>query len=64
MWNSDMYPAVDGVKVKSGREATIFNIRGNKCSHITAIHYNTQAVYVMRFLTHAEYGKDTWKNSL
>ena len=58
------YPAADGVKVRSGREATIFNIRGNKYRLITAIHYNTQIVYVMRFFTHAEYSKDTWKDSL
>lgn len=58
------YLSADGVKVESGRDATVFNIRGNKYRLITAIHYNIQAIYVMRFLTHAEYSKNTWKDSL
>ncbi|MBN9691277.1 MAG: type II toxin-antitoxin system HigB family toxin [Verrucomicrobia bacterium] len=31
---------------------------------ITAIHYNRQEVFTLQFLTHADYDKDTWKNTL
>jgi mRNA interferase HigB len=58
------FPSADGVTVKSGRIATVFNIAGNKFRLITAIHYNRQIVFVMRFLTHAEYSKDKWKEEL
>jgi mRNA interferase HigB len=30
----------------------------------TAIHYNTARLFVLRFMTHAEYDRDTWKDSL
>lgn len=58
------YPHADAVRVASGREATVFNIRGNRYRLITAIHYDRQRMYLMRFLTHAEYNKDTWKDTL
>ena len=31
---------------------------------IAAIHFNRQMVYLLRFLTHTEYNKDTWKDDL
>lgn len=40
------------------------NIKGNRYRLIVAIHYNTQMVYVLRFLTHAEYDKGAWKEQL
>jgi mRNA interferase HigB len=40
------------------------NIGGNKYRLIAAIHYNRQRVYVLRLLTHAEYGKNLWKDTL
>jgi mRNA interferase HigB len=58
------FPAADAATVKSGRTATIFNIRGNNYRLIVAIHFNTQVVYVMRFLTHAAYDKEGWKETL
>jgi mRNA interferase HigB len=42
----------------------IFNIRRNDCRLIAAAHFNRQIVYVMRFMTHAEYSKDRWKETL
>lgn len=57
-------PTADGVTVRSGRTATVFNIRGNNYRLITAIHYDKQRVFVMRFLTHAEYDKNAWKETL
>lgn len=58
------FPHADQVKVASGRLITIFNICGNDFRLITAIHYNRRKVFVLDFLTHAEYSKDTWKMRL
>jgi mRNA interferase HigB len=58
------YPDADPVMVKSGRTATVFNICRNDYRLVTALHYNTGVAYVLRFMTHAEYSKDTWKDSL
>ncbi|NIG53799.1 type II toxin-antitoxin system HigB family toxin [Chitinophaga sp. Cy-1792] len=33
----------------------IFNIGGNKCRLLAAIHFNTQLVYIRAVLTHKEY---------
>ncbi len=37
------------------------NIGGNKARLITAVHYNTQRVYIRYVLTHAEYDGNKWK---
>ncbi|MGB7160799.1 MAG: type II toxin-antitoxin system HigB family toxin [Tepidisphaeraceae bacterium] len=58
------FPHADEVRVKSGKPVTVFNVRGNKHRLIVAIHYNREAVYVLRFLTHAEYDKGAWKRTL
>ena len=58
------FPHADQVKVKSGKTVTIFNVCGNEFRLITAIHYDHQKVFVLDFLTHAEYSKNTWKNLL
>lgn len=39
----------------------VFNIGGNKARLITAIHFNTQRVFIRSVLTHAEYDKEKWK---
>src|SRR5438105_11221120 len=52
------YPHADNVRVYSGREATVFNIKGNHYRLITAIHYDRKRLFIMRFLTHAEYNND------
>jgi mRNA interferase HigB len=56
--------STDEVRVASGRTVVIFNIGGNAYRLITAIHYNRQIVYVLRFMTHADYSKDRWKDEL
>ena len=53
----------DQVTVKSGRTVTIFNI-SNDYRLITAIHYNRKKVFILRFLTHPEYTKGKWKDTL
>jgi mRNA interferase HigB len=59
-----VYPHADPVNVASRRTAVVFNIRGNRYRLVTAIHYNRQVVYTLRFMTHAEYSKDRWKDTL
>ena len=58
------FRSADEVKVSSGRTVVVFNISGNNYRLIAAIHYNMQKVFVLRFLTHAEYSKDRWKDEL
>jgi len=58
------YPDTDAVKVGSGRQVLIFNIRRNDYRMIVAAHFNRQIVYTLRFMTHAEYSKDRWKDTL
>lgn len=59
-----VFPHADLVTVESGNTVTVFNIGGNKYRLIAAIHYNRQCVYVLRVLTHAEYSKNLWKDTL
>jgi hypothetical protein len=54
----------DPVKVASGRMVTIFNVCGNDFRLITAIHYDKQRLYTLRFMTHADYSKNDWKKEL
>lgn len=56
------FPKADQVTVKSGGIVTIFNIKSSRL--ITAIHYRGQRVYLMRFLSHAEYDLNIWKQTL
>jgi mRNA interferase HigB len=58
------FPHADGVEVESGNTVTVFNIKGNAYRLVTAIHYNTGIVFVLRIMTHAEYSKDKWKDTL
>jgi mRNA interferase HigB len=58
------FRSADEVRVASGRTVVVFNIGGNKYRLITAIHYNLGKVFVLRFMTHAEYSKDRWKDEL
>ena len=58
------YPSADAVTVHSKRTVTVFNVCGNKYRLLAALHYNRKTVFTLRFLTHAEYSKDEWKNDL
>jgi len=40
---------------------TVFNIVGNKYRLIARVNYETQRVFVLYLLTHAEYDKGNWK---
>jgi mRNA interferase HigB len=59
-----IFPHADAVRVASGNTVTVFNIAGNKYRLAAAIHYNAGRLYVLRIMTHAEYDKGTWKETL
>lgn len=68
-WNSFTalrrgFPSADLVIVRSGRKVVVFNIGGNDFRLLCAVHFNTGMVFALRFLTHAEYSKDHWKDEL
>ncbi len=58
------YASADAVRVKSGRNVVIFNVGGNTYRLIAALHYNRQIAYTLKFLTHAEYSEERWKDEL
>jgi mRNA interferase HigB len=58
------YPSADAVRVKSGRQVIVFNVCGKDFRLVVAMHFNRQRVYTLRFMTHAEYSKDKWKDTL
>ena len=51
-----IFPSADKVDY-----LTVFNIGGNKIRLISAIHYNTQNLYIRHVLTHKEYDDGKWK---
>jgi mRNA interferase HigB len=57
---------VDQVKTEKGKNVCVFNLGHGKNAYrlIAAIHFNTQVVFVLRLLTHAEYDKEDWKAEL
>ncbi len=40
---------------------TVFNIAGNKYRMIARVNYQTQRIFVLYLLTHAEYDEGAWK---
>ena len=58
------YPSADMVTAGSGKNVIVFNVCGNTYRLIVAIHFDRQTAYTLRFLTHADYSKDNWKNEL
>jgi mRNA interferase HigB len=68
-WRNSMevrqtYSSTDSVKVSSGHQVHVFNVCGNAYRLIVAVHFDRQKVYILRFLTHAEYSKNRWKSEL
>ncbi|MGH7968150.1 MAG: type II toxin-antitoxin system HigB family toxin [Limisphaerales bacterium] len=58
------YPSADMVLVGSRKPVIVFNVCGNTYRLIVAMHFDGQMAYTLRFLTHAEYSKDNWKDEL
>ena len=50
--------------MKGSRAVPHSLVGGNKYRLITAIHYNIEKVFILRFLSHAEYSKEKWKAEL
>jgi len=68
-WNSFAalrrdFPSADLVTVRSGRKVAVFNIGGNDFRLLCAIHCKKGMVLALRFMTHAEYSKNNWKDEL
>jgi mRNA interferase HigB len=61
-WRNIMDTKRDFPHADSAGRCTVFNIKGNRYRLVTAIHYNTQRVYVRHMLTHSEYDTGGWKN--
>lgn len=59
-----VYRSADLVQVGSGRNVVVFNISGNNYRLIAAVHFNTQRVFTLHFMTHSEYSKNQWKGAL
>jgi mRNA interferase HigB len=61
-----VFNSVDRVITKKGNAVWVFNLGHGKSAYrlVVAIHFNTQIVFVLRLLTHAEYDKQEWKNEL
>lgn len=59
-----VYGSADVVHVRSGRPVIVFNVCGNTYRLVVAIHFNRQMAYMLRFLTHAEYDRNQWKERL
>jgi len=58
------YGSADLVHVRSGRPVIVFNVCGNTYRLIVAMHFNSQLVFTLGFLTHSEYDSDDWKDDL
>lgn len=58
------YSHADAVRMAGGRTVTVFNARGNNYRLLTAIDYHLGIVNLVGFLTHAEYDKEKWKETL
>jgi mRNA interferase HigB len=61
-----VFNSVDRVMTRKGNAVCVFNLGHGKNAYrlIAAIHFNTQIVFVLRLLTHAEYDRNEWKAEL
>ncbi len=58
------FPDVDPIRVKSKNTVYVFNVRRNEFRIVAAVHFNRHRVYTLRFMTHAEYERQNWKEEL
>ena len=56
------FRSADQMTLPGGYRIVVFNIGGGAFRLVTAIHYNRGIVYIRKFLTHAQYSKEDWKN--
>jgi mRNA interferase HigB len=62
----EVFNSVNRVITKRANAVCVFKLGPGKSAYslIAAIHFNTQTVFVLRLLTHAEYDKQQWKSKL
>jgi mRNA interferase HigB len=58
------YSSADMVSVASGKQVMVFNVCGNSYRLIVAMHFDRQIAYTLRFLTHADYSRESWKDEV
>ena len=58
------YPSADMVRTRGGKPVLVFNVCGNTYRLIVGMHFDRQTAFTLRFLTHAEYSTDRWKDEL
>ena len=56
------YPSADRVRVGSGKPVLVFNVCGNTCRLVVAMHLDRPTTCTHRFFTHAEHSTDKWKD--
>lgn len=54
-------PSADFVKITPESRVTIFNLGGSKYRLIAEVLYESQRLFVIKVMTHAEYSKGRWK---
>ena len=59
-----IFANADEVVVKSGRKVVVLNASGNNWRVVVAFHYNIQKVFVLKVMSHAEYSRENWKETL
>lgn len=59
-----IFPHVDMVATHRGNRVYVFNIAGTKYRLVAAIHFNTRVVFVLGIMTHADYSRGAWKETL
>jgi mRNA interferase HigB len=61
-----LFAGVDRVPVASGNPVIVFNVGHGKSAYrlVAAIHFDKQRAFALKFLSHAEYDKEVWKDQL
>lgn len=58
------FPHADLVRGYSGTTLVVFNVGGNAYRLVVRVLFEYGRVYIKRVMTHAEYSKDRWKETL
>ncbi len=62
--NGPILTAVSGGADSMCLLAALLELSASKGFSVAAVHFNQQRVYTLRFMTHAEYDRATWKQEL
>ena len=58
------FPHADLVRVASGNKVVVFNVGGNKHRVVAALPFPLRRVYIVAVMTHAEYSREKWEETL